>query len=346
MKASVTEFRPSLPEHVELRIESSVGGTRRLEDANDLFTVTVGEMGQHVAVSNVPILGVQWQISGGNPVANYIVNPTLGQVVPVTPADLVVNPLTFAFTTAGTYVVGVTIWTAYGPGFVSNTFVVTAPQVNYFESETSQVGIQTMQNTPWIMFGSPQGSGGRPGIIMKAVVFGQQSTPGFVGILQLVINQRTGVITSYNPVHNSQNGIPALDVGPGGAYVFYQNVIEDLPVGGNAHVMVDDGPGAQLAPPLTLVSIGDQEPGPESYQAFLMFCAASPGAIWVPLSVLNWNWEGYAELQSDGTWSPVQEPGNAVNPSGVATSQFPTWTVNTTTGFWVAGPGAAAQRSA
>lgn len=140
------------------------------------------------------------------------------------------------------------------------------------------------------------------------------------------------------PYHNTQNGQAALDVGPGGAYTFYQDVIEPLPVGGNAQVLVTDGPGNQLGPPLTLVAIGDGEPVvPESYQAFLMFAADSPGAVWVPLSVLNWSWEGYIQQQPDGSWGPIEKPGNAVNPAGTPTSLFATWTLNTTTGGWVQG---------
>ena len=177
---------------------------------------------------------------------------------------------------------------------------------------------------------------------MNAVLFGQQSSPGLVGILQLATNQRTGTDADNNPYHNTQNGIAVLDVGLGGAYTFYQNQIDALPVGVNAQVVVDDAPGQQLGPPMSLVSIGDEAPGPETYQAFLMFCSDSPGSIWVPLNVLTWTWEGYTELQADATWGPVQEPNNLVNPAGVATGQFPTWTGKTTSGGWALGPGMSA----
>lgn len=274
---------------------------------------------------------------GGNPVAGYTISQTLGQDLPLMPAALQENPLTFAFTTPGTWTVGVYIWTEEGEGFVSNTFEITAPQVNFFESQTGQIDVYMIAGQPWLSFGIQ----GAPGITMNAVLFGQQSTPGEVGILQLATNQRYGTDAQGLPYHNTQNGQAVLDVGPGGAYTFYQDVIDDLPVGGNAQVLVTDGPGNELGPPLTLVSIGQNDGGPEvvpeSYQAFLMFRADSPGAIFVPLSVLVWNWEGFTQQQPDGSWGAVQVPDNAVNPSGEPTNQFPTWTLNTTTGGWVQG---------
>lgn len=328
----------TLPDQVELRIESSIGGTLLDSPANVPATVTIGEMGHHLAQANVPILGVQWAIYGGNPVAGYVFNQAFGQVIPLTPPEFIANPLTFAFTTAGTYAVRVLIETAYGMGYAFRTFTVTEPQINFFDSQTATVGLQMVDGKPWIMFGDPGGAG-PPGITMNAVLFGQQSAPGRVGILQLATNQRTATGAGMGEAyHNTQNGMTVLDVGPGGAYTFYQGVIDALPVGGNAQVLVDDGPGSQLGPPFTLVSIGDAEPGPETYQSFLMFCADSPGAIWVPLSVLSWSWEGYTRL-ANGVWQPVSEPRNAVNPAGMPTNQFPTWTANTTTGVWAEGPG-------
>lgn len=336
MHESPRFIRP-LPDHVKLGIRSVLGGREVDQAAADTFTASVGEMGQHVAQSNVPILAVVWQISGGDPVAGYLITQALGQVLPLLPGALQENPLTFAFTTPGTWTVAVYILTEEGEGFASNTFVITAPEVNFFDSQTGQVGVFTIAGQPWLSFGIQ----GAPGITMNAVLFGQQSTPGEVGILQLATNQRYGTDAQGLPYHNTQNGQAVLDVGPGGAYTFYQDELVPLAVGGNAQVMVTDGPGNLLGPPLTLVSIGENEGSPEvvpeSYQAFLMFCADSPGAIFVPLSVLMWNWEGFTEQQPDGSWGAVQDPGNAVNPTGTPTSFFPTWTLNTTTGGWVQG---------
>lgn len=330
MQESV-EFANPLPADVQLNIMSIVGG-RPAGAGNVPFPVTVGESGQHTAQASVPVSGVSWTITGGNPIAGYMVTRTLGQVLPLMPAALQQNPLSFVFTTPGFWTVTATIRTQSGVGRVTRTFEVQAPQVNFFESQTGQVGVHTMNGSQMLMFGTPAAHG----IVMNAVVFGQQNVPGQVGILQLATNQRFGSDAQHRLYHNTQNGMAALDVGPHGGYTFYQGVISPLPLDGNAQVLVNDRPAQGLGADMVLVAIGDGNPVvPERYQAFLMFQASSPGAVWVPLSVLTWTWEGFSQMQANGTWGPVQAPGNAVNPAGVPTNQFPQWALNTTTGVMV-----------
>ncbi len=296
------------------------------------YTVCVGQVGQHLATSNVPILAVQWVFAGGGPVANYTATPNAGILMPVTPQMLVTNPLTFAWSAGGASAVGVYIYTAYGTGFASNNFQVTAPEVNFLDSMTSQVYVGPQNNVTFLSFGNP--SGGHPGITINNVVFGAQNVPGLLGIIQLATNQRFGTDTDNQPWHWSLNGQSVLDVGQTGT-VFYQNEIAALNPGGNSRFDVTDSPALQLGPSFQLVAVGDGNPVvPETYNSYLMFQPA--GGIWVPLSMLTWNWAGFSQLEN-AVWSAPQEPENAVNPLGVPTNTFPTWTANTAGGHWVAG---------
>ena len=328
-----------LREDIWFEIESTVGDKVLVAgdgtgDPDATYTVTVGEVGRHIARSNVPILAVQWVIAGGGPVAGYTVNQAAGVVEPITPTMMASNPLTFAWSSGPSCVVGVYIVTAYGRGYVENSFSVTSPHVNFFESMTEQVYVGPYGGRTFLRFGDPSDPS-TPGIVLNAVLFGAQSAAGRVGILQLATNQRTGSDSSGQAYHWSLNGRAVLDVGPGAAYTFYQDTIVDLPVGGNAQIDVTDAPAAELGPPFSLVSIGDGNPVvAESYCAYLMFSPS--GGIWIPLSVLTWTWEGYSQLV-EKSWGPVQQPGNRVNPSGVPTVNFPTWNANTAAGHWVIG---------
>lgn len=328
-----------LAEHVKVGIRSTLGeqvlATGEPADPDDTYTVCVGQMIQHLAVSNVPILSVQWVV-GGSGVANYTLTPNAGTVTPITSDMLVQNPLTFAFTSADDWTVGVYITTAYGTAYVTNDFVVTAPQVNFLDSMTQQVYVGAYAGGTYLRFGDPDDPT-VPGIVINAVLFGAQNVPGWVGILQLATNQRFGTDDEGRPWHWSLNGQAVLDVGPGGAYMFYQNQIEVLAPGANAQFDITDAPALELGPPFQFVAVGDGDPiVPETYESYLMFIPVGPGSIWVPLSVLTWSWEGYSQFEN-GTWGPVRQPNNAVNPLGVLTDVFPTWTTNTNAGQWVAG---------
>ncbi|HHH30716.1 MAG TPA: hypothetical protein ENK57_20565, partial [Polyangiaceae bacterium] len=76
-----------LREDIWFEIESTVGDKVLVAgdgtgDPDATYTVTVGEVGRHIARSNVPILAVQWVIAGGGPVAGYTVNQAAGVVEP------------------------------------------------------------------------------------------------------------------------------------------------------------------------------------------------------------------------------------------------------------------------
>jgi hypothetical protein len=337
-----TSFLPTppqrrLPDHVKLGIRSTIGdqvvATGEPSAADTTYTVCVGQVGQHTATSSVPILSVEWVISGGGPVANYAPTQASGILTPVTPPMLAHNPMTFAWSVGGPAVVGVNIHTAYGTGYTANNFQVTAPQVNFLEAMTGQVNVGPQNGGTFLSFGNP--AAGIPGITINALTFGAQNVPGILGIIQLATNERFRTDTDDQPWHWSLNGQTVLDIGMTHT-VFYQNQIAQLNPGANAQFDVTDAPALQLGPPCKLVAVGDGDPVvPETYNSVLMFQPG--GGIWVPLSVLTWYWAGYSELENlaNNIWSPPQQPENSFNPLGTATHIFPTWNSNTAAGQWV-----------
>lgn len=325
-------FRP-LPDHVKIGIRTTLGDQvlatgEPTPDAN--YTVCVGQMGQHLATCNVPIIGVTWVLSGVNGVANYTATTAAGFVTPIT--NLTMNPLIFAWAGPGPCFVGVYVYTAYGTGYAQNNFTVTAPQVNFLEAATSQVQVAPISGNQFLQFGNQ--SLQQPGITINAVVYGAQSVTGTLAIFQLCTNERFATDTDNKPWYWSLNGQSVLDVGMTQSVIYQEEVATSTP-GASAQFDVTDSPAMQLGPPLQFMAIGDGEPVvPETYNSYLMFQPA--GGIWVPLSVLTWNWAGYSQLEN-GVWSAAQDPENSVNPLGVVTTNFPTWTGNTGNGGWIQG---------
>lgn len=205
-----------------------------------------------------------------------------------------------------------------------------------------QVYVGPFQGTQFIRFGDPANPAA-PGITINCVAFGAQNVPGTLAFLQLANNMKTATdAQTGKPYHWSLNGQFVLDVGPNNAWVFYQNAFEPLAPNANGQFDITDSPALELDADLFILeSIGEGEGGPvvpETYQTYLMFCPASPNAIYVPIAMLSWSWEGYSQFE-DGAWSPVQQPGNSVDPVGTATTNFPTWNGNTNGGQWVPGLG-------
>jgi hypothetical protein len=324
-----------LPDHVKIGIRTTVADQvvatgEPAPDAN--YTVCVGQIGQHLATCNVPILSVTWVLAGVNGVANYTATTAAGIVTPIAPTMLSGNPLIFAWAGPGACSVGVYIYTAYGTGYAQNNFTVTAPQVNFLEAATSEVQVAPISGNQFLQFGNQ--SLQVPGITINALVYGAQSVPGTLAIFQLCTNERFATDTDNRPWHWSLNGQSVLDIGMTGT-VIYQAATDLSTPGASAQFDVIDSPGMELGPPLQLVAAGDGNPVvPETYNSYLMFQPA--GGIWVPLSVLTWYWAGYSRLEN-GVWSAAQDPENSVDPLGVVTANFPIWTANTGAGAWVAG---------
>jgi len=321
------------PDHVHLELRSTVNDSvisSHDPEPDTMYMACIGQFTMHLVEASLPILGVHFVIGGGGPVANYVATVNTGTVLPVTPVMLVANPLTFVFSAAGPAVVGVYVTTEYGTTYLMNNFMVTAPQ-GYFTSMTGQVRVAADAAGTFLRFTN---DAPLAGIVMTPALTGTQSAAGSVAVFQIATNHRFRTDTDHQPWHWSLNGQDVLDIGMTNT-VEYQNVVGQLQPGGIYQNFFTDSPAMQLIPAFPFASVGDGQPLiPETYNAYLMFQPA--GGIWVPLSVMTWTWAGFAQFEQ-GAWSAAQDAQNILNPVGVPTNTFPTWTQNTQNGQWVAG---------
>lgn len=330
-----------LPSHVRLGIRSRFGDRvietgkdgGAAERVGDGYSTVVGQYGEHLAVSNVPIVAVQWVVPPtGSPLVSYNVNPDSGVPSPLAQPPTI-NPLYFSWTAACATYVGVYITTAYGTGYVENYFYVTAPTMQSFTSVTGVPWVGDYQGQTLLRFGEAPG----PGVQITATVACPNDLSGTIAFIQLASDQRFARTNDNASFHMSINGQFVLDVGPAAPWVFYQNEFGHVAQGQSGTIDITDAPAQGLNNNINLAAIGDGDPVvPESYQTYLMFLADPQPAMWVALGMLSWNWEGYTE-RNGGGWSAVEQPGNAVNPVGVAQSTLPTWSANTNSGQWVQG---------
>jgi len=299
---------------------------------------TIGEATQHMAVSNLPILSVEWQVDMTSIIQTFQATEEVGGPVPFNPAELVVNPLWFTPFKPGPLVVSVQISTTRGTAVVTRTLQVTAPTVTNFAAATGAPEVwQDANQRTMLQFISPFNG---PGIVINANVSGTQAASGTLAFIQIAQNARW--LTENNQTqHININGQSVVDTGMSGSYI-YQNVTVPLATGqAGALISVTDSPGMQLPiPPAGFQAfyIGNEVITREQYQMYLMFCSSAMGSSWAPLGVLNWNWAGYSEAKGND-WTAVQEPEWWPNPPGALTTTYPTWNGNTSDGRFVPGAG-------
>lgn len=305
-----------------------------------IFNIVIGLRIQCVACSNAPITNVKWEIENiAHCIADFVPSTATGTVIPLSPAALLNNPITFCWWQGGTFSVACTITTAIGSGKVSHSFVVTAPQVQYFKrTYTGVVGVGKYMGKDFIRFARSMGEFNVDGILMEAKVTGTQTIAGTLAGIQLASNQRFCTMLDSDNYKYNTNGQDILDIGQTNT-VLYQNHQVTINAGQTVIYDATDGPGAELnASILKSMFIGDGDPPPvvpESYNMYLMFRATIFGAAWVPVKVMRWGWEGLSNLVN-GHWLPAEDTG-VMDPVTSDPTDFPQWTMNTGQSHWIPG---------
>lgn len=308
------------------------------EGALAVYTTTVGAMLTLTARAPSPILSTTWTVEGMQyAVTGYTASLNVGQPIPLTPDELHGDTLRLSWWKPGTYAVTCTMFTTTGSLVSTDQYVVTAPLVRDFNWQTGVVGVGTYFGKQFLRLAFSMDQFDRDGMLMHAVVAGQQQGPGIVAGIQLACQQRFCTMTDSFSYRLNSNGEWILDIGLTGS-VLYQGHWVPLPADGqNVEYDANDGPGAELNPRILramFVGDGDVEPVvPEMYRMYLMFKPYLVDAIWVPIKVLEWGWEGYTTYES-GAWSPAQAAGIPL-PRAYDPVDFPTWTRNTSQDDWV-----------
>ena len=327
------------PASKNVSVEVNVGTECLVKEANQQITTVIGALNTLTATSTYPIQSVQWSITGEeSTVANYVISTASGTVTLLTNEDMTKNPITFAWWRSGTYNVTATITTSGGVGVVTDTFVVTAPlimDVNWNEGD-GVVAVGSYQDQGPMIRLADKSNFNKDGMYMNFVVAGNQSSTGMLAGIQLACNERVAEYNDGKYWKRAINGIFVLDVGLTNT-VLYQNY--EVPIGNTGGTVTyepHDGPGQGLKiNDLKAMYVGDGTPEvvPETYLMYTMFKPNLPAAIWVPIKVLKWGWEGYTEYIS-GAWTPAKD-GKIPTPVPSDPSNFPQWDKNTNDSNWV-----------
>ena len=319
-------------------VEVNVGTECLVEEGNQQLTTVIGALQTLTATSTYPIQSVQWTIGGQeNTVANYVITTASGTVTLLTNEDLTKNPITFAWWRSGTYNVTATITTSVGTEDATNTFVVTAPLVvDVNSSGDGVVAVGSYKDQGQMIRLADKSNFNKDGLYMNFVVAGNQSSTGMLAGIQLACNERVAQYNDDQYWKRAINGIYVLDVGLTNTVLYQDYTVPIGNTGGNVTYEPHDGPGQGLEiTNLKAMYIGDGTPEvvPETYLMYAMFRPNLPAAIWVPIKVLKWGWEGYTEY-INGAWTPAKE-GKIPIPVPSDPSNFPQWDRNTNDSNWV-----------
>lgn len=324
-----------VPTEVEFEIQTRTAVGDRLGHLGVSETV-VGVILQHQAVSTAPILSVQWHIDGfpNATVVNFDPTVQTGTFTNLAPQSLSATTINFGWWRPGTYTVTANIETPYGWGSTTQTFHVTAPLVRDFNGTTGSVAVGPYNGSTFLRLAESAQHFGTDGLHVQAIVAATQSIPGALAGIQLARNERFVTHLDGSNWRMVTNGTFILDVGMTGT-VWYQN--HAAPIGTNGQNVwweANDGPGIELnSQSISAAYIGDGEPiVPEAYRLHLMFIANQAGAVWVPISLVEWTWGGYSTFK-DGNWTPAAD--TTVSLSNPLDPSFPTWTQNTANPDWI-----------
>lgn len=108
------------------------------------------------------------------------------------------------------------------------------------------------------------------------------------------------------------------------------NALDDCPLYGNRYVPIGAGSDriwtASDSPGMPLASVDTMAGMVFFFRTYFMYRPDGTGSIWVPIGVMNWDIGGIAGRDTTQTygWAMLIED-NTVNPSGAASSEFPTW---------------------
>jgi hypothetical protein len=302
---------------------------RGRQPAQEAGTASVGQ----VCVCSFTIDGVLaedcfWQFPPGV-IKNYEFTDTQAVLTPLQPSDLTANPTEVIFYEPGEQGIFVSGFGPEGPASTGDTAQILAPDVESFGGQIGQatVAVDTNQQ-PWfqLLLEGPPGPSA-DGVYLQATVANPELA-GTIGLIQLACNERFITHTDNSVWQLTINGNYVLDTG-GGQYLFYQNQQAEIESGEVRSLDMTDAPGMPLdssAMSGLFVPLNEGDT-PESYQTYLMFQPDDPGAIWVALAMVAWNWNGFTSFVN-GDWEPAQ--GEPIPPIGGPTMYPPppTWNTN------------------
>jgi hypothetical protein len=170
-----------------------------------------------------------------------------------------------------------------------------------------------------------------PDHMTDGITYTMSATTGYGGsfaLVQLINVANSFTLASNGAVGNENtNGAAVLDLAPMQTIPQYSNVIKSFPAG----VVTDpwqlaDDPGEGLTSNYSAVTAN------ETFQTYFMYQPMTPGAIWVTLAMINWNWAGTTSMVN-GSWAQPSATSFSPSPantttSGMNTHALPQWSGN------------------
>jgi len=221
----------------------------------------------------------------------------------------------FYFTVAGHY-------TFQAQGLLSDgrqwiviwDFLISQPGANVLPTIVGQSGYYPNPNRIALGTAGPNA----PGIQFNGTMTNVTPAGGYMCFLQLASPQRIVITDDRINISCPVNGSWLLD-NPQGQNPYYAGPI-NIASGATVPLMSTDAPwlGIDAMGGTPLFSAGIQG---ESFKMYLMFQAATLGAIWIPMAMCAWNWRTNAYM-TDGGWVGFGSSQNAISlpPDGL-----PTW---------------------
>lgn len=303
-------------------------------------TKTVGERIALTVRTRTPgcsISNVKWDISGAI-VKNYIDGATSAVVTNIADADRKSITITFYWVDGAdgrTAKVDCVCTNCGGAKTksASVTFDVKAPTLAHLKATTSTVGFDNLAAPSYVQFGLP--ASGTSGIKWDWKVTVPATVDGWLKDVQVINTTTKQTASGKKQVWTIAGkkvppGVEQLDTTnpysmPGDFHAtkgFPQKVAKGADY-------IDDYTSDSPRSPLsgtTAASVSD------GFSYYVMYKPDLPRSIWVPVGVAGWYWRFSALLGSSG-WT-LSGASNAINPTGAATTSFPTYSSNVSSNVW------------
>ncbi len=269
---------------------------------------------------------IQWTVPGQR-VKGYTQSTTAGTRTELNASDLQGVNLDFYWIAGGTQTVQVAATVRGSQLTAQVTHTVLTPTSVSMTSVTGSVGV---------------GATGFPGDPPMSLYYGQSPTVGIqwtctatapaggdgvIAATQLNNSNRRRTQNSGTSQANSSGGVYMLDT-----TVPYSAAVP-VTASASATWTSNDSPSTPLTSNLQEKSVNDL------FRLYFMYKPAGADSIWVTLMRLDWHWAGRtsrvgAPGSAGNVWTPPTGVSSDVNPSGVASTELPTWTDNVTNITW------------
>ena len=249
-----------------------------------------------------------WGVTGTT-VKNY--DHATGTKTDLAGADMKNTSISFFWTTAGTWRASIAVNSQNVTKTANVDFIVAAPTAVTLTAKGTSATPPVSIRDKRLVFGDPSGEAG-------IYVSGKCTPPtkGQAALIQL-ISSKDAVEWNYAFDTSKDTGGFVLDNTTNAP--FY-----NAPVPAQMTADFDDTPGTVV---VNLTHTAAAAIRTDEYKTYYMYKSDTAGSIWVPIAMVEWNWNGKV-TQAAGVWTFIsRSPVTASKKwNGKPTTEFPEWT--------------------